>query len=79
LDQHPIAVRQHVRHSPPTAIFDVVVDRMVVSAGALKRQAERICHRAARQDEALAELEVVKLLLLESLCCSESNNPLMVI
>ncbi|MGM5024091.1 hypothetical protein [Tardiphaga sp. 367_B4_N1_1] len=55
------------------------MDRMVVSTGALKRQEERIRHRAARQDEALAELEIVKQLLLESLCCSGSNNPLMVI
>ena len=42
LDRDLIAVRQHVRHAAAAAILDVVVDWVVVAAGCLKGEEDRL-------------------------------------
>jgi len=43
------------------AIFDIVMDRMIVDREGLKGGKMRLCHRAARDMEAFADFEILEI------------------
>src|SRR6202012_579560 len=58
------AVREQIGHAAGAAIYHVVMDRMGVAAGELERREHRRGLGAARDHEALAELEILEPALL---------------
>src|SRR5664279_6000970 len=55
---------EQVGHAAGAAIFDIVMHRVGIAAGGLKRREYRRCHGAAGNDEALAEHKILEPALL---------------
>src|ERR1044071_5436253 len=59
--EHLKPVRQRSRMAALAAIFDIVMDRVIVTGDGLKRREIGIGHRTARDVEALADCEILEI------------------
>ena len=53
-------MRQHVRHAARATEFDIVMDRMIVTARGLEGEEDGVGHGSARQDEFLADGKILE-------------------